>query len=128
MKSNNNSRYEDKKEVIDLAKMLSKMPKATNFNNSKSSKYFSSKEKKETDDYFGDGTMTIKDNLLHQPLNNSKNQTLHTTTSINKEHTQSKIFNKIISTNQNSSFKTLHQRMPSNILKVSKEIVSHIMY
>ncbi len=90
-----------KKEIEEKAKMFaSKFPKMTNFNNTKSNKYFSSS----SEDYFN-GTVTIKDTLVHNNnINTNTYNSLKNDVNYNKNHPS-------------------HKRAPSNILKVSKEIV-----
>lgn len=66
MKTNTNQN-DSKKDIEDLARMFaSKLPKETTYNNTKSRKYFGSKQ---SDD--NSGVMTIKDTLIHNTNNNS---------------------------------------------------------
>ena len=115
--SNKNNPIYDKSEqkVEELAKMFaSKMPKATNFNNKKSNKYFSSKMDT------NEGALTIKDTLLY--------------TSKNKDDDEKDYFNNKINSNVQNIINNLtfllspkhHLRQnSSNILKVSKEILKY---
>jgi hypothetical protein len=96
----------------------SKIPKTTNFNNTKSRKYFSSKNSSQ----YGENTMTIKDNLLYtMTLTDKHDQQEQNSTSTrgdlricsNEENLQSSL---------RKSY-TKHRKNSSNILKVSKEIL-----
>lgn len=116
MMINPNSNKSDHKKIEDIAKgFASKAPKETNYNNIKSRKYFGSSSSGTEES----GTATLKDTLLYSIHSNS----ISTTNKNDSIIVQMKgiIF---INIDLGVSYSGSHNRTPSNILRVSKNIVS----